>query len=253
MSLSSAPTKLSGPSPAPIQSALLSRVDYSNTTLNLNALPAWGIEEVPGIPAQPVWGLAHRSFYHLTATNEVSLPIWFDTDATIRVPTGKHSSEALLLNIINPADEEKPLQIDVNGEILFADTIPPGNWCQFFPLPTKNTEDVFIRLSRPSRELLLLRGITLLDHVPGVFHGTYSTDPLTPSGYRSRLTLISPHYPKTLMRGTMGTPSSLRHKCRRSTLAHSVRNWECPGRGATRHFFGFPMHAADRGLSLTGR
>ncbi len=234
--------------PGPDQSALLSHVDYSNTALGLNALPAWGIEEVPGIPAQPVWGLAHRSFYHLTATNEVSLPIWFDTDATIRVPTGKHSSEALLLNIINPADEEKPLQIDVNGEILFADTIPPGNWCQFFPLPTKSTEDVFIRLSRPSRELLLLRGITLLDHVPGVFHGTYSTDPLTPSGYRSRLTLISPHYPKTLMRGTMGT-------LRLSVTNAGDRPWPTPceignATGAVQlGILWFPMHAADRDLA----
>ena len=179
---------------------------------------------------------------------KVSLPIWFDTDATIRVPTGKHSSEALLLNIINPADEEKPLQIDVNGEILFADTIPPGNWCQFFPLPTKSTEDVFIRLSRPSRELLLLRGITLLDHVPGVFHGTYSTDPLTPSGYRSRLTLISPHYPKTLMRGTMGT-------LRLSVTNAGDRPWPTPceignAPGAVQlGILWFPMHAADRDLA----
>ena len=132
---------------------------------------------------------------------------WFDSDATLRIPYGTRPPLAILLNFINPAGEEKPLQIDVNGESIFAGAIPSGNWCEAFPLPVGSGGSVNVELSRPTRELLLVRGITLLDHVPDMQLRDITTGPLPASGYRSQLALESPLYPQTLARNTMGTVS----------------------------------------------
>ena len=131
--------------------------------------------------------------------------VWFDADATLRIPYGTRPPQAILLNFINPAGEEKPLQIDVNGESIFAGAIPSGNWCEAFPLPVGSGGSVNVELSRPTRELLLVRGITLLDHVPDMQLRDVTADPLPASGYRSQLALESPLYPQTLARSTMGT------------------------------------------------
>ena len=191
--------------PGPQQSGLLQHVDYTNTVLGGPLLPAWGIDTPQGRPVQTVWAVWQRSFYHPEITTIETSLVWFDADAAIRIPYGTRPPLAILLNFINPAGEEKPLQIDVNGENLFAGTIPPGNWCEAFPLPVGSGGSVNVELSRPTRELLLVRGITLLDHVPDMQLRDVTADPLPASGYRSQLALESPLYPQTLARNTMGT------------------------------------------------
>ena len=49
---------------------------------------------------------------------------------------------------------------------------------------------------------MVVRGITLLDHVPEQQH-SLTADPLPPSAYRSQLTLLSPPYPQPIVRGAM--------------------------------------------------
>ena len=191
--------------PGPQQSALLQQVDYSNTVLGRPMLPAGGIETPRGIPVQPVWALWQRSFYHFDATKTDTSLVWFDADAALHVPSGGTRPQAILLNLINPGEVEKPLQIDVNAETLFANTIPPGNWCEVFPLSAEDAGNIKIELSRPTRELLLVRGIALLDHVPIMHQRSFATDALPASGYRSQLALETPPYPQTLVRNTMGT------------------------------------------------
>ena len=194
--------------PGPQQSGLLQQVDYTNTVLGVATLPAWGIDTPQGRPVQSVWAVWQRSFYHVdipeTTIAETSI-VWFDADAAIRIPYGTRPPLAILLNFINPAGEGKPLQIDVNGENLFAGAIPPGNWCEAFPLPVGSGGSVNVELSRPTRELLLVHGIALLDHVPDMQLRDVTADPLPASGYRSQLALESPLYPQTLARNTMGT------------------------------------------------
>ncbi len=191
--------------PGPQQSDLLQQVDYTNTVLGVATLPAWGIDTPQGRPVQSVWAVWQRSFYHLEITKVETSLVWFDTDAALRVPYRAHPPRAILLNFINPAGEGKPLQIDVNGENLFAGAIPPGNWCEAFPLPVGSGGSVNVELSRPTRELLLVHGIALLDHVPDMQLRDVTADPLPASGYRSQLALESPLYPQTLARNTMGT------------------------------------------------
>ena len=191
--------------PGPQQSDLLQHVDYTNTVLGGPLLPAWGIDTPQGRPVQTVWAVWQRSFYHPEITTIETSLVWFDADATLRIPYGTRPPQAILLNFINPAGEEKPLQIDVNGESLFAGAIPSGNWCEAFPLPVGSGGSVNVELSRPTRELLLVRGITLLDHVPDMQLRDITTGPLPASGYRSQLALESPLYPQTLARNTMGT------------------------------------------------
>ena len=191
--------------PGPQQSDLLQHVDYTNTVLGGPLLPAWGIDTPQGRPVQTVWAVWQRSFYHPEITTIETSLVWFDADATLRIPYGTRPPQAILLNFINPAGEEKPLQIDVNGESIFAGAIPSGNWCEAFPLPVGSGGSVNVELSRPTRELLLVRGITLLDHVPDMQLRDITTGPLPASGYRSQLALESPLYPQTLARNTMGT------------------------------------------------
>ena len=193
--------------PGPQQSDLLQHVDYTNTVLGGPLLPAWGIDTPQGRPVQTVWAVWQRSFYHPEITTIETSLVWFDADATLRIPYGTRPPLAILLNFINPAGEEKPLQIDVNGESIFAGAIPSGNWCEAFPLPVGSGGSVNVELSRPTRELLLVRGITLLDHVPDMQLRDITTGPLPASGYRSQLALESPLYPQTLARNTMGTVS----------------------------------------------
>ena len=194
--------------PGPQQSGLLQQVDYTNTVLGVATLPAWGIDTPQGRPVQSVWAVWQRSFYHVdipeTTIAETSI-VWFDADAALRVPYRTPPPRAILLNFVNPAGEGKPLQIDVNGENLFAGAIPPGNWCEAFPLPVGSGGSVNVELSRPTRELLLVHGIALLDHVPDMQLRDVTADPLPASGYRSQLALESPLYPQTLARSTMGT------------------------------------------------
>ena len=191
--------------PGPQQSDLLQHVDYTNTVLGGPLLPAWGIDTPQGRPVQTVWAVWQRSFYHPEITTIDTSLVWFDADAALRIPYGTRPPQAILLNFINPAGEEKPLQIDVNGESIFAGAIPSGNWCEAFPLPVGSGGSVNVELSRPTRELLLVRGITLLDHVPDMQLRDITTGPLPASGYRSQLALESPLYPQTLARNTMGT------------------------------------------------
>ena len=234
--------------PGPQQSDLLQQVDYTNTVLGVATLPAWGIDTPQGRPVQTVWAVWQRSFYHPEITTIETSLVWFDADATLRIPYGSRPPQAILLNFINPAGEEKPLQIDVNGESIFAGAIPPGNWCEAFPLSVGDGGSVNVELSRPTRELLLVRGITLLDHVPDMQLRDITTNPLPASGYRSQLALQEPLYPSTLVRGIMGT-------VRISVTNSSDQTW--PTSCEIGNSLGvvqlgilwFPKHSTDRTLS----
>ena len=234
--------------PGPQQSDLLQHVDYTNTVLGGPLLPAWGIDTPQGRPVQTVWAVWQRSFYHFEKTTTESSLVWFDADATLRIPYGTRPPQAILLNFINPAGEGKPLQIDVNGESLFAGTIPPGNWCKAFTLPVGSGGSVNVELSRPTRELLLVRGITLLDHVPDMQLRDMNTGPLPASGYRSQLALESPLYPQTLARSTMGTVRLTVTNTSDQTWPTSCEVGNSPG-AVQLGILWFRKHSGDRRLS----
>lgn len=186
--------------PGSQQTEILKQVDYTNSVLLRPVLPAWGIDTLRGIPVQTVWGVWQRSFYH----PDESL-VWFDTDAEIHIPLGSSQPRAVLLNFINPATEEKPLQIDVDGQTLFSDAISPGNWCEAFPITGTDSPSIRIGFSRPTREPLFVRGITVLDHVPDSPPRNLTAGPLPATGFRSQVELEEPSIHQVLVRNAMGT------------------------------------------------
>ena len=244
--------------PGPEQSALLQGVDYTNTVLGRPNLPAWSIDTQHGRLTQTAWGVWQHSFHHppshvisetaaIADTIDTSL-VWLEADAAMRIPYETHPPQALLLNFINPSEAKKPLRVAANGETLFDGQIPHGNWCQAFPLPAAPGSISTIEFSRQTWEPLLVRGITLLDHVPDLRGEDLSTEPLTPSGYRSRLTLATPGQSQSLHRGAMGVA--------RLTVANaSDQAWptECelgnsPG-VVKLGILWFPAHSSDRSLA----
>jgi hypothetical protein len=191
--------------PGAEQSDLLQGVDYANTVLSISMLPTWSISTPLGTPVQPAWAVWQQSFYHYEQDGRQTALVWFDNDAAVRVPMAQGPPQAILINLNNPADVEKPLQIGANGEPVYDGPIPAGNWCETFPFNEPTADNVTIAFFRPMRELILLRGITVLDHLPEPNDATPSGDPLSLSGYRSELALEAPLNPQSLVRGAMGT------------------------------------------------
>ena len=239
--------------PGPDQSALLPHLDYSNSVLGLLALPAWSIETPAGIAVQPSWGLRQHGLFHPTDYSDTIPPVRFTSLASFHVPTADHPPQALLLNLISTVNQDTPLRVQVNDHTLFANSIPPGNWCHLFPLPSSpNASLTHIQLSLPSADstqpaLMVVRGITLLDHVPEQQH-SLTADPLPPSAYRSQLTLLSPPYPQPIVRGTMAS-------LRLTVTNTGDHTWPTPceiGQTPAAVQLGilwFPSHAANRDFS----
>ena len=189
--------------PGPLQTDLLQQVNYVNTVLGRYSLPAHSIETPLGTPVQPVWAVWQRSFYHPEDIASQARLVWFDADAALHVPTHTSTPEAILLNFINPAEVARPLHVAVNGQTVFADSIPSGNWCQMFPLAGAGADYAAVELSRPSRDLLIVQGITLLDHVPDLHGAPLAGGPMPAAAYRSRLELSAPRQPHVVVRGAM--------------------------------------------------
>ena len=243
--------------PGPVQSALLPHLDYSNSVLGLLALPAWSIETPAGIAVQPSWGLRQHGLFHPTDHSDTIPPVRFTSLASFHVPTADHPPQALLLNLISTVNQDTPLRVQVNNHTLFANSIPPGNWCHLFPLPSSpNASLTHIQLSLPPAAgsdtnqqpaLMVVRGITLLDHVPQQ-HLALAADPLPPSAYRSQLTLLSPPYPQPIVRGTMAS-------LRLTVTNTGDHTWPTPceiGQTPAAVQLGilwFPSHSTNRDLS----
>lgn len=200
--------------PSEAQSTLLREVDYSNTVLGRTQLPSWSNRTARGIRAQHIWGIRQEGLVHPPDSSETVPRVWFTNEAMLRVPRGPTAPQAILLNLLSTVERETTLRVDVNGKTLFADKIPPGNWCQTFPLsgpadmPHTEVELRLLRTADAESNTLpanmVVRGITLLDHVPERRHGL-SPDPLPPAGYRSRLRLESASAPAAVIRGSMQT------------------------------------------------
>lgn len=186
--------------PAPLR-----QIDYANTVLGRDSLPAWSIPTHLGKPAQPVWGVWQRGFYIYTAPGPTQIDYVLLVDsAAMRVPTAARPPRALSINLNSPAKTAVPLQASVNGETIFDGSIPSGNWCGVFPLLEDSAESVLVEFSVPKDEFLLLRGIAVLDHVPEASEAEISGSPLPASSLRSTLSLETPPAPPLLARGAMG-------------------------------------------------
>ena len=117
-----------------------------------------------------------------------------------------------------------------------------------FHYPLGDGGSVNVELSRPTRELLLVRGITLLDHVPDMQLRAITTGPLPASGYRSQLALESPLYPQTLARNTMGTVRLSVTNTSDQTWPTSCEVGNSPG-AVQLGILWFRKHSGDRRLS----
>ena len=242
--------------PGPAQSALLPHLDYANSVLGLHALPAWSIVTRQGIAVQPTWGLRQHGLFLPTDHSDTIPPVRFTSLASFHVPTADHPPQALLLNLISTVNQDTPLRVQVNDHTLFANSIPPGNWCHLFPLPSSpNASLTHVQLSLPQAgsdtnqqpPLMVVRGITVLDHVPAQ-HLALTADPLPPSAYRSRLTLLSPPYPQPIVRGAMAS-------LRLTVTNTGDHTWPTPceiGQTPAAVQLGilwFPSHSTNRDLS----
>ncbi len=200
--------------PGPEQSALLQQTDYANSVLGPYAMPAWSVEVAQGIQVQPIWGVWQNGLYHPVTNGEISSLVWFHDHASLRAPSGTAPPQYVLLNLLSTVDRETALRVEANSEIVFADSVPPGNWCRSFALPqgsdaAKTTIDLFLppstgtgTASLPAN--MVVRGITLLDHEPEILQGL-TPDALPQGAHRSNIALESPLYPRSLAQGVMGT------------------------------------------------
>ena len=187
--------------PGETQTMLLEHVDYSNTVLGPAYLPAWNIETNEGRLVQSTWGVRQEGFLHPLESSEDFPPVWVNRSAWLRVPNGKSPPQSLLLNFVSTVRRDTALQVTANGQTLFADAIPPGNWCESFPLATNTSAshtDVTLRVpplpdtatgTLPAN--IVVRGITLLDHLPERQRGL-TADPLPPDGFRSQIAVETP-------------------------------------------------------------
>ena len=200
--------------PGPQQSALLQQTDYTNTVLGLYALPAWSVEVAPGIQVQPIWGVWQHGFYHPVTNGQRSSLVWFNGRASLRASTGANPPRYVLLNLLSTVQQATPLRVEANGETVFADSVPSGNWCTSFPLPqypdaANTTIDLFLPSITGSgtaspQANMVVRGITLLDHAPEIHQGL-TPETLPQGAYRSNIALASQPYPKSLAQGAMST------------------------------------------------
>jgi hypothetical protein len=198
--------------PGPQQSVLAQHANYTNSVLGIRALPAFSIQTTPGIQSQPIWGLRHAGLYHPVDPNQDPNLVWFVSQAELRVPTGSHPPQALLLNLVSTVQRNTPLSVSVNDHSLFNDSVPPNNWCQLFPLHALPVSSAtLVSLSIPSLSdtdasdlpaRFVIRGITLLDHLPNLT-ATLSANPLPPSAYKSHISLASPPQLDALVQGAM--------------------------------------------------
>ena len=231
--------------PGPVQSALLPHLDYSNSVLGLLALPAWSIETPAGIAVQPSWGLRQHGLFHPTDHSDTIPPVRFTSLASFHVPTADHPPQALLLNLISAVNQDTPLHVQVNNHTLFANSIPPGNWCHLFPLPSSpNASLTHIQLSLPPAAgsdtnqqpaLMVVRGITLLDHVPEQQHLPLPPIPFLPAP-------TAPNSPSSLLPIPNQSYAAPWLPCVSTVtntgdqhLAHSLRNRPNSRRRPTRH------------------
>ncbi len=200
--------------PGPQQSALLQQTDYTNTVLGLYALPAWSIAVPLGIQVQPIWGVWQHGLYHPVTNGQRSSLVWFNGRASLRAPTGANPPRYVLLNLLSTVQQATPLRVEANGETVFADSVPSGNWCTSFPLPqypdaANTTIDLFLPSTTGSgtaspQANMVVRGITLLDHAPEIHQGL-TPETLPQDAYRSNIALASQPYPRSLAQGAMST------------------------------------------------
>ncbi len=200
--------------PGPQQSALSQQTDYTNTVLGLYALPAWSVEAARGIQVQSIWGVWQSGLYHPVTNGENSSLVWFHDHASLRAPTGVDPPQYVLLNLLSTVARATPLHVEANGATVFSGPVPPGNWCQSFPLPHNPDEpgttlDLFLPSSTGTGTAslpanMVVRGITLLDHDPELLQGL-TPDALPEGAHRSNIALESQLYPRSLAQGVMGT------------------------------------------------